>query len=950
MPSSGASVHPANEPDQPAKWPFKQDLKAPLHVQKIRWRRTTPTAREASLAAGFRLDIQFPDRRKLLETAYADFDRFRDSAGIPKNGPYPLRIRQEKLGTPESCRISVSRDRCEVCAEDTEGLRRALVHLEDEMLRRGGPFLPLGITHRKPVIRTRISRCFYGPINRPPKNRDELADAENYYPDEYLNRLAHDGVNGLWLTIAFRDTVPSKIIPEYGRDAARRLEKLRLTVQRCGRYGIKIYPFCIEPAAFEPGSPILERHPQLGGHTTSLGAAFCPSTKSGRAYLEEATHTLFSEVPGLGGLIVIPVGERFTHCCSAEALGKRNNCPRCSRKDGWQVLESVLSAFERGMHSVAPEAELISWPYSQYLCWGRDLTRDAAGHVPKHVILQHNFESYGRNKQLGKWRRADDYWLSYVGPSDLFRDCARRAVRSGRRMFAKLQVGCSHEVATAPCVPTPGILYEKYRKMHRLGVSGAMQCWFFGNFPSIMTRAAGELSFGPLPRTKSEFLLSLARRDWGEDAKAVALAWRHLEDGYRTYPTSSIFGYYGPMHDGPVWPLHLRPRNLPLAPTWRLGYPPSGDRIGEAFVSHHTLGEVLTLCRRMSSHWNKGAEIMRALLPKYRNSADRVRDIRTALALDLQFRSGLNILTFYSLRERMIPQKGLGRLDLLDRMKEIVRDELGIDRDLLNLARRDSALGFHSEAEGYKYFPARIQWRMRQLRALLRTEFPEVRREIQRGKRLFPGYTGERPEGAVYACRRVSRSPAMEGRPVGAPWDNLEDARCGHWSKGAQSGGATRWKAGYDRRAIYISVQCEEPHMGLVQAEMARRTKHEAYWFPQVLLRFEPKRLWPGYLFAVAPSGSRLYRDFVGSADSRWDAAVAVDQDSWSATFRIPWVSLGLKKMSKRPLRFSLIRVTYSPGGERLQNSWVEPHPWRFRGTYGVDNPATDLGWLTFRK
>ena len=38
----------------------------------------------------------------------------------------------------------------------------------------------------------------------------------NYYPDQYLNRLAHEGVNGFWLNIDFRDLVPTTCIPEAG--------------------------------------------------------------------------------------------------------------------------------------------------------------------------------------------------------------------------------------------------------------------------------------------------------------------------------------------------------------------------------------------------------------------------------------------------------------------------------------------------------------------------------------------------------------------------------------------------------------------------------------------------------------------------------------------------------------------------------------------------------------
>lgn len=179
-----------------------------------------------------------------------------------------------------------------------------------------------------------------------------------------------------------------------------------------------------------------------------------------------------------------------------------NNCPRCSKRKPYEVLAETLAAMRRGMEAVDPNAELVAWPYGQFITWGPEKTVEAAAHIPPGVILQHNFETGGRNWQLGKWRPTWDYWLSYAGPSDLFRAAAQAAVAHGARAAAKLQVGCSHEVATTQVVPAPGLLHRKYTAMHELGVSGAMHSWYFGSYPSLMTRAAGELSFAPFePRS-----------------------------------------------------------------------------------------------------------------------------------------------------------------------------------------------------------------------------------------------------------------------------------------------------------------------------------------------------------------------------------------------------------------------------------------------------------------
>lgn len=960
------------QPDE-QEWTFVEDLRTTPYHQPIAWQPRAPRRDEASFPDGIRLEPRFDDPRQRLDTAYADFRYFLKTVGLQNNGAFPLVTHRIAAATPEEYRVRISADACQLGAADTEGIRRGLVWIEDEILRHGGPFLPLGTFKRKPFVRTRISRCFYGPVNRPPKSKDELADDVDYYPEEYLNRLAHEGVNALWFTVHFFQTVPSRIIPQYGQNAGPRLDKLRRTVRKCARYGIKIYPFCIEPAAFNWPYPEIARaaaaHPDLKGHQ----GAFCTSTEKGRAYLEEATRTLFTEVPDLGGLLVIPVGERLTHCYSSSIphgshRGAANTCPRCSPRQPWEVLADTLTAMERGVHAASPSAELVAWPYGQFICWGVEKTIEAAAHIPAGVILQHNFETGGHNKQLGKQRPAWDYWLSYVGPSDLFQKCAAAAVPHGTRVSAKLQVGCSHEVATTQVVPVPGMLYRKYRQMRRLQVSSAMHSWYFGTYPSLMTRAAGELSFSPFPASEPDFLLSLAKRDWGRHASKVVEAWQHFQKGYASYPTAHIFGYYGPMHDGPVWPLHLVPQRLPLAPTWQIGYPPSGDYIAECITNGFTLAETLTLCERMATSWNQGVRILKQLRRHFQSNPERLADIRLATALGLQFQSGYNILHFYHLREQLADsRKPDERQALLRDMKRIVRAELKISAELLPLAEADSRLGFHSEAEGYKYFPALIRWRIQQLQNLLQREFPLVERQARDSEPLFPDYTGEQPAGEVYICSHIPDPPALDGQPFGPPWDSRPQAECAHWlhqvysqerwrkcaydrydhlpvSAADKAGRATFWKAVSNREMLYINILCKP---GTTTAPTT------AFRGNSLQLFLEPERTRLRVIFHISPDGSaRCVKDdgYIPRHDDPWRISSHVDAAGWSTLLEIPlaWLRSDSDALF-RPLRINVVRTMPIPDKEGTAFcSWARQEPAKGRLVWGTLNPATDFGWLRF--
>ena len=962
-------------PPQPGEedWAFVEELRSVPYHQPVHWTPREPAAGEAHFPRGLRLDTRFPDPAGVLQTAYADFGYFLQCAKVPAQGDYPLITRRGETSVREDYCVTVSLDHCEIIADDTEGIRRGLVWVEDEMLRRGGPFLPLGTVTRTPLIRTRISRCFYGPINRPPKCKDELADEVDYYPDEYLNRLAHEGVNVLWMTIHWYETIPSKIIPEYGQHAGPRLEKLRRTVAKCARYGIRIYPFCIEPAALTGPAPEVlaagAAHPELKGHNGS----FCTSTELGRAYVEEAVRTLFTEVPGLGGLIVIPVGERQTHCYSGAIPDggmwpTPNNCPRCSKRQPYEVLRDTLATMRRGMDAVAPEAELVAWPYGQFISWGPEKTIEAAAHIPPGVILQHNFETGGRNKQLGKWRPTWDYWLSYAGPSDLFRDSARAAVAGGARSSAKLQVGCSHEVATTQVVPAPGLLHRKYTAMHQLGVSSAMNSWYFGSYPSLMTRAAGELSFAPFPKRSRDFLMTLAGRDWGACAPQVVEAWQWFEKGYTNYPTAHIFGYFGPMHDGPAWPLYLIPQRKPLAPTWQIGYEPSGDYIAECVCNGFTLAEVVTLCRRMADYWNRGVEILKSLRPRFAGDPERLRDIGLATALGLQFQSGYHIVQFYALREKLADAKTPAtKRRLLAQMRELVEAELRVDEELLPLAEADARLGFHSEAEGYKYFPALLRWRVEQLRGLLAEEFPQVEQAATKPGLLFPDYVGAEPAGEYYEAAAAAEAPAVDGKPFGGAWDAAPTAELTDWLRvvfnrerwrkcaydpcdhlpvpeADRLDRTTQWKALYTDEALYLGVICHPAPGG---------TGKDAFTGDGLQVFVEPTRTEPRRIFHLSPDGKvRCQRDdgYLPESDQSWQASSHIDRRGWSVVLRVPFAWLGseLQRGVRRPLRVNVVRTLPIASEGAGSVSWARREPVRGRLVWSTLNPATDFGWLRF--
>lgn len=245
-----------------------------------------------------------------------------------------------------------------------------------------------------------------------------------------MNRLAHDGSNGLWIYTRLSDLVPSEIIPEYGAGYEGRIEKLNRVCEKCARYGIGVYVFAIEPVSPED-EQIIENHQDLLGGSfayvkdeqTRRRKAFCTHTEKGRAYCIEAMKKLCQMVPRLTGFISITAGERPTSCA---AQGVKN-CPYCGHIDRGESLAQTIDCLKEGIRQSGRDIEFVSWTYG-HRSWKEKDIADYVKYAPEDVMLMQNFDDMGYEMQLGKMRQGVDYWLSYPGPSPLFEKTGRAAL------------------------------------------------------------------------------------------------------------------------------------------------------------------------------------------------------------------------------------------------------------------------------------------------------------------------------------------------------------------------------------------------------------------------------------------------------------------------------------------------------------------------------------------
>ena len=773
---------------------FIDDLRKPLHDEKPSYYGCRTIEADEIDVHGLYIKSKFPeDPENLLETVYNDFELFLKVYEIGGN-KFPVYLEKAETECFEAYSIEMCEDKIVISANDTEGIRRGIIFLEDELKISENAFLKPFKISRKPFAKSRITRCFFSPINRPPKYGDELSDDIDYYPEEYLNRLMHEGSNGVWIYTRFSDILPSSIIKEYGVGYEKRIEKLNRVIEKCRRYGIGVYVFAIEPKAISDS--ILENYMDMAGVSNTMGEHyFCVSSERGKAYLKEAGRLLCELAPKLKGFISITYGERSTSCASPirgkSIYGEKKFvclCERCKNKKNGKILADVLEALRSGAREVNPEFETVSWTYG-HRTWETEDILEYVDYAPDDVVLMQNFDDIGLPEQLGKRRITTDYWLSYVGPSEMFTETAKRAVSQNKKMFAKMQVCCSHEIATVPYVTVPGIIFDKYKEAYIYGVSGVMQCWYFGNYPSLMSKVAGEASFNSDFSDKDGFLKRIAGIYFGKSrAEAVVSAWKKFEEGYKNYPLNIMFSYFGPMHDSVVWKLSLLPKNLEPARTWQLVDPNDGDRICDALLTGHTLEEAFILCDRMRKSWQDGVKEFEKIESKH---AEEQEQMTVASAIGILFDSGTNILEFYKLRDELGRQSG-NALKILDRMKELVNLEIQNGKAMIPLCENCASLGYHSEAEGYKFFPEKINNRIEQLKELLDTEFPLVEKRISEGKTPLSYYDGVEDHDGL------KRYPLKNCSVEKAEWENIGES------------GKHRFRMSYEGEKLYIELYSKD--------------------------------------------------------------------------------------------------------------------------------------------
>lgn len=160
---------------------------------------------------------------------------------------------------------------------------------------------------------------------------------------------------------------------------------------------------------------------------------------------------------------------------------------------------------------------------------------------------------------------------------------------------------------------------------------------------------------------------------------------------------------------------------LPLSPTWRIDFPVSGDTIGECLFDL-PLEHAEILSGKLHEQWHLAAVRANSLRGEFADAPEQLAELGLMEALDILFASAHNIFRFYLLRSE---EKGF-----TPEMRAIAEQEIRHSERMKNWCLKDSRLGFHSEAENYKFFPDKLEARIAFLKEMLANPLPELTSEI----------------------------------------------------------------------------------------------------------------------------------------------------------------------------------------------------------------------------
>lgn len=611
--------------------------------------------------------------------------------------------------------IVVAPEQIVVCGYDDLGAMYGLYNLEERMDLREAPFLPRDLnTVRHSLFKARMTLSGMGWME---------------WPDSYLAWLPRYGFDSIFASV-YANPNGSPAPPFVSTFLFRTQDPARMhdLLRRAARYGIRVY------------CPILHE---------------CTGRPDNEEQLRKLVRDIVTQFPEIRGYVLLTEGFYYTPWFGA---GGQGHVDLHEWVRHWAKGVGIVA---EECHRVNPAIEVLPWDYNvDFRASQVEVKRYIIDEYPDDVIPLVTWENGKTFTFDGETGYARDYSINVVGPSEVaaaqFAEAKRRGMQS---VYSNADTWSCQEFGTFPYLPVPYQWYERYKGLEEHGVNGTMESWTTGFKPNFVAEMRAWYSWSDAPPLES-LLRQIAHRDFGAGSEEVVLdAWKEFSSAIRLNPDS------GPTEGGNTAvanPLLLEQpaehimtlkhsfldqekwvRNSFLNPYWPyflanglgsyLVYPDFTNRVNvaEEYAKPFTL-------KVFKKYLLLSADGMEQGLHSYRRAALNAppskkqrafREVLLAEQLQRMMRSSEAVLEFEDLRFHLSKTASPSeRLKILDRMADILRQEIARTHASLETARRDSRLGYEWEQD-YWYWPEVIEKKLRLLRETLENQIPAYKRE-----------------------------------------------------------------------------------------------------------------------------------------------------------------------------------------------------------------------------
>lgn len=304
---------------------------------------------------------------------------------------------------------------------------------------------------------------------------------EQNFPDVLLEKLSRLGINGIWFQGLLSKLAYYPFDERLCQNFKLRQQNLNKLIEKCRRYGIKIYLYLNEPRCLPTVD--FKNFPHLKGHTIDGYSSLCLENEEVKKYLFDAVKQLCLAVPDLGGIITITMSENLTHCNSK----RETNCPKCKyvkpQQSAAQVNNIIAAAIKKSGTGIKLIANL--WGWSEFMGWSEEQTLEGITLLDKDIIVL-SVSEYGlKINKGGVQNTVIDYSISNAGPSEITLKSLKHAKQKGHKIYAKVQINNTWELSPLPFIPVFELIAKHLQNLNDLGIEGLMLSWTQGSYPSL---------------------------------------------------------------------------------------------------------------------------------------------------------------------------------------------------------------------------------------------------------------------------------------------------------------------------------------------------------------------------------------------------------------------------------------------------------------------------------